>query len=129
MVDEAQIRERTVVGMLRGLTLVIASIGIFAMALDRHYAVFVGMFMVPATWVYWRPRWGQIVAWMMWCVPLVMLGLMLHIGHMERLGTPSAWLSGAAVLLVLVGLPLVRRLHRAPRMPRNTRLPQARVVR
>ena len=129
MADEPESRERNVVSMLRGLTLVIAVTGVLAVLLDNRYAVFVGAFLVPSTWVFWRPRWGQIVAWIMWCVPLVMLALLLLIGHMHQLRTPSAWLSGVAVLLAVVGLPLVRRLHRAPRMPRNTRLPQARVIR
>jgi len=128
MADDAEIREANVVRVLRGLTVVTAALALLAVAFDRYYVIFVAGLIVPSSWMYWRPRWGQLVAWMMWMVPLVMLGLLIHIDHLARIATTSTWLVGCATALIMIVMPLVRMSNKPPRVKR-TKLPSARVVR
>ena len=128
MAGNAEAREADVVRVLRALTVVTAALALLAVAFDRHYLIFAAGMIVPSSWMYWRPRWGQLVAWMMWMVPLVMLGLLIHVDHMERIATPSTWLIGGATALIMIVMPLVRISNKPPRAKRS-KLPSARVVR
>ncbi len=129
MAGDRDVREANVVRVLRGLVVVTCCLGLLATMLDRRYVVIVGAVLVPSGWVYWRPRWGQVVLWAMWTIQFVMLGLMLEIDHLARLATPSAMLLGSITTLIVIVMPLVRRTNRQPVEKRSPNLPQARVVR
>jgi hypothetical protein len=132
MASDAEIRESNVLRMLRGLVIVVLALALLAVVLDRHYTIFAAAMIVPSSWVFWRPQWAQLLTWIMVVVPLDMLGVMIHIGHWERLATPSARMLGAASALIVIVMPLVRRLHRSPRAPRpkpGAKLPTARALR
>jgi hypothetical protein len=128
MASDADMRDHNVVRVLRGLIVVTCLLGMLAVMLDRHYAAFIGTLLVPAGWVYWRPRWAQLVTWSMWLVPPVMTGVIMHIDRTEQLWTPSGFLTFAIVVLVIVVMPLVRLRSRGVRQQRSN-LPEARVVR
>ncbi len=129
MASDDDIREANAVRVLRGLIVVIVLVGALAIVLERRHTIFIGAILLPSGWVYWRPRWPQLVLWCMWTLPLFMLGAVLHADHPERLGTPSSFLAGSIVILIIVVLPLVRQAYRAPRPTKRSRLPRARVVR
>jgi hypothetical protein len=132
MASDAEVRERNVVRVLRGLVAVVLALALLAVVLDTDYAIFAGALIVPSSWVFWRPQWAQLVTWIMCTVPLVMLGTMIHIGKLERLTTPSALQLGSACVLILIVMPLVRWTHRSPRVPRpkpGAKLPVARALR
>lgn len=129
MASDDDVREANAVRVLRGLIVVIVLVGALAILLERRYTMLVGAILLPSGWVYWRPRWGQLVLWCMWTLPWFMLGALLHADHPERLGTPSGFLAGSIAILIIAVLPLVRQAYRARRPTKRSRLPRARVVR
>jgi hypothetical protein len=132
MASDTEIRERNVLRVLRGLVGVVLALAILAVLLDRNYAIFAGTLIVPSSWVFWRPQWAQLLTWIMWTVPLYMLGTMIHIGRLDRLTSRSALLLGSVFVLIVIVMPLVRRTHRSPRAPRmktGAKLPVARALR
>ncbi|HEY5927395.1 MAG TPA: hypothetical protein VIV11_37180 [Kofleriaceae bacterium] len=128
MASDPDEREANVATAVRRLIILTLMFGMVAVLLDRRYALFTGVLFVPAGWVFWRPRPGQVALWAMWMVPLVMLGVIVKADRLSVLAVPSAILIGAIAVIVIVVLPIVRRSHRAPRVRRSA-LPKARVIR
>lgn len=93
--------------------------------------------LVPGIWALYRPRWAQIVFWIMSAVSVSMVGGMVRLGTQESyemvspVWPPLAIFAGVAALFlgICVALPFVRALHKAPALPRPTRLPVARLTR
>jgi hypothetical protein len=122
-------REREIVWRLRAVIAAAQVVAIVAMLVGNAYdLLLVAALFVPAPWVFWRPRWGQIMVWIMWAVPVLMLSLLISLDRTPVM-TASHALVGIVVALVVVVLPFVRRGHRPPPMPRNLWIPEARLVR
>jgi hypothetical protein len=125
---ETDPREREIALRLRAVIAVAVVIGIVAALLDpKHDGPLVGALFVPAAWVCWRPRWGQIVVWGMWLVPIVMMLVLVNVGRASHVKTPTLLLVGMVAVLVIIVMPLVRLGHRAPPL-RSSKVPPARVV-
>ena len=96
------------------------------------------LLLLPAGWVYRRPRWPQIVVWIMWASSWLMLGFILQVDtdRGSWLGMDSFWIyvvtrvcTIAIGFTVIVAVPLIRASHKSPRLPPKPKLPKARVVR
>jgi hypothetical protein len=95
------------------------------------------LFAVPAGFVSMRPRWPAIVLWIMWTMTWGTLAITLALGGGSgRMPSASYALLAAACLLLYSAIPLVRRTHAAPSVPRQRtggttrprdRIPQARI--
>ena len=122
-------REQDVIGTLRALIVFMCVLGALAGLLARPaFQLFVIAFFLPAAWVYWRPRWLQILVWAAWSFVLMIVGVILSIGA-TTISMSTTLMVGA--LLVLALLPAVRSTHKQPRLPSPPRakIPGARVVR
>ena len=112
---------------LRAIIIATFAIGIAATLPDRRLLLFMAPLFVPAGWVYWRPRPGQIAFWAMWAVPVAMLAVVARIDRLQL-----TWGSALAALVttsIVVVLPVVRSGYKPPALPREGKLPPARVVR
>jgi hypothetical protein len=117
------------IGPLRALIFVILVLGIAAAYVGSHQMrLFAPVFYLPAGIAFVRPRWSQILIWIMWSVTWGMLAMFIAIGGRPAMFTvPSHWLMGSSGALLLVALPLLR-WFLSPRFARS-RLPEARVLR
>ena len=126
---ESDPREAEIVLRVRACVIVAAIIGLAAVLVDyRQNAVLVGALFAPGGWVFARPRWGRIVMWAMWIVPIVMLIALVNVERFDRFMAPTGILVGLVSILVLAVIPLIRRGHRAPPLPRPSKIPSARLV-
>lgn len=153
---DADERERSVVRRLRQAIALVIVLGALAIALgyldvtvtDLDYrdhveragsdvlSIFVLVLIAPAAWVLRRPRWPQLVVWIMWLTSWVMLGAIFALpGGSSEMVMPfwirpliTASLAAIAGIVCIV-LPLIRGAHKSPPLPRDTKLPPARVVR
>ena len=91
--------------------------------------VYLVVLLAPGIAACWRPRWLQIVTWIMIAMPVTMLCGLLWI---DRMGFPRwpyyaiAWLGGMLHVVLLFVLPLLRSMHKSP--PLRQPLPTARIV-
>jgi len=116
--------------MLRVVVATTLALGALAFALggDR-FRIFALLFYVPAAWVYWRPRWGQILVWIMWTTTLAMVPVLLVVDRLHELRVAPVYLMSIVLVLIVVVMPIVRLMAKTPRDPRETKIPVARVVR
>jgi hypothetical protein len=101
-------------------------------------SLFVVLLLLPAGWVYRKPRWPQLVVWIMWITSWLMLLAIFSLGSPDPMEGDAelGWvrtliicllaLMGACVVIVM---PLIRWTHKAPSPPRRPDLPSARIVR
>ncbi|HEY5952088.1 MAG TPA: hypothetical protein VIV40_41610 [Kofleriaceae bacterium] len=156
MASEREDREAIVVRRMRQAIAVVAGLAALVIALgythveitDLDYqthveragsdelTVFVVLLLAPAGWVYRKPRWPQLVMWIMWLVTWLMLATVMMIGDEPHEMIRPFWVRAAMTLalsligcVVVIVMPLVRNLHKSPPLPRPTRLPSARVLR
>jgi hypothetical protein len=155
---DAERRERTIVWLLRAIITATFALGACAIVLGyqivpaTHLRSYVDYnrdlggdltaasaiaILVPGVWAWWRPRWPQLIFWIMWTVPVAMLIAMLSLGApsmLEETQGDLAWLLyatfGLIVLVISAALPIVRSRHRSPPLPApGPRLPPARALR
>jgi hypothetical protein len=123
-------REAQVVRTLRVIIAITVVLGVLAVALGSgFFAVFAIAFYAPAAWVYWRPRWGQIVIWIMWTTTLAMIPVFRVLDRLDTLRVAPGYLMGIVLVLIVCVMPLVRVMNKPPRIPREVKIPVARVVR
>lgn len=125
MEDDARI-----VRSLRALILVIIALGVLAAVVgSRQMRWFIPIYFLPVAITYARPRWSQILIWIMWSVSWGMLAMLIAIGGRPALFTvPSHWLLASAATLQCIALPVLRWFVESPRFGAN-RIPQARIHR
>ena|SRR5687767_14241547 len=124
-------REAEIALRVRATVVVAAIIGIATVLVEpRQNGFFMAVLFAPAGWVFMRPRWGRIVMWAMWIVPIVMLLALINVERFAQFVAPTGILVGMISVLVLVVIPLVRRGYRQPPLPmsRQSNLPAARMV-
>ena len=155
-------RERVVARRLRVSVAVLLVLGAAAAVLgylpegiritDMHYRDHLGpaggsrlaasllLLVLPSIAVLWRPRWLQIVVWMIWALPSTALALAM-IGsaadaypHNELVwpmwpGWSAYMLVGAISFGIVAVIPAMRSTHRSPPLLRSSALPSARVHR
>jgi len=159
-------RLRTMVAVLTALSVAAAALGYFPrgfMITDRDYvdhivpaggnrlAAYLLLLMMPGLMVVQRPRWREILLWILWAVPLTAATLALandgsrcaypaqHLlgradcGYEWAWPLPAGWMTYTLVGTVLFGIavviPLIRSTHRTQRSPRAVKLPAARIHR
>jgi len=127
---ESEETEERILGRLRAMILVIIGLGIAAAIVGTPATRwFVPMLYLPVAMVYPRPRWSQILVWIMWSVTWGMLALILAIGGRPALFTaPAHWLLTISVGLLFAGLPLLRWYLTSPRFGASD-IPRARIHR
>lgn len=122
-------REAETVLRVRATVVVAVIIGIATVLVEpKQNGFFMACLFAPAGWVFMRPRWGRIVMWAMWIVPIVMLLALVNVQRFAQFMAPTGILVGMIATLVIVVIPLVRRGHRQPPLPRSSNLPHARMV-
>ena len=165
--------ERVVASRLRVLVAVLVVLGAAAAALgyasrgftitDRDYvdhivpaggnrlAAYLVLLLMPSLMVLQRPRWREILLWILWGIPLTAATLVLandgsrcaypaqHLlgradcGYEWAWPLPVGWMTYTLVATVLFGIvvviPLVRSTHRSQRRARAVKLPTARIHR
>jgi hypothetical protein len=121
--------EESIITPLRGLILVIIALGVLAAIVgSAQMRWFIPIFYLPVAVTYKRPRWSQILIWIMWSVTWGMLAMILAIGGRPALFTvPSHWLLASASAVLCVALPCARWYLESPHS--SSRIPQARVHR
>jgi hypothetical protein len=126
--DADEAHEARMLRPLRGLTFVILALGFTAALIgDSQMRLFVPVFYLPAGITFVRPRWSQMLIWIMWSATWGMLAMMIAIGSRPALFTvPSHWLMAAAAALLFAALPLLR-WYLSPRSA-SSALPEARVL-
>jgi len=127
---ESEETEERILGRLRALILVIIALGVVAAIVGtRTTRWFVPMLYLPVALAYPRPRWSQILVWIMWSTTWAMLALILAIDGRPKLFTaPAHWLMTISVGLLMVGLPLLRWYLTSPRFGASD-IPRARIHR
>lgn len=115
---------------LRALILVIIALCAVAAVLgSRQMRWFIPVYCVPVAIAYGRPRWSQLLIWIMWSATWGMLALFVAIGGRPALFTvPSHWLLASAAALQCIALPLLRWALESGRFGAS-RLPEARIHR
>jgi hypothetical protein len=127
--DAGEVHEAAMLRPLRALVLVIILLGITAALLGTNEMhLFVPVYYLPAGIVFVRPRWSQMLIWIMWSATWGMLAMMIAIDSRPALFTvPSHWLMAGASVLLVVALPLLR-WFLSPRSA-SAAIPEARVHR
>lgn len=153
---DADDRERFVIRRLRQAIAFVIGLGALAIALgyldvtvtdleyQRHVELaggdelscFVIALLAPGAWAFRRPRWPQLVIWIMWLSTWLMLGMMVALPGESNEGLDPFWIRPlitgtlvAIATIVFVVLPTIRSTHKSPPLPRPSRLPAARVIR
>jgi hypothetical protein len=125
--EASEALELRILRPLRALIFVIIALGIAAALVgNNQMRLFVPVFYLPAAITFVRPRWSQMLIWIMWSATWAMLAMMIAIGSKPALFTVSShWLVGSAAALLVVALPLLRWFL----LPRSapSAMPEARV--
>ena len=124
--------EDQIVTRLRAIIFVMFGLGVAAAITGSPDARFIVIsFFLPAPWAYVSPRWPAIVIWIMWFGTIAPLGFMLALGGVPSLlEQPTLLLMGVVSALLVIALPLVRRMHESPPVMRGrSRIPEARIFR
>jgi hypothetical protein len=127
--DRTDAIEAAMLRPLRALIVVILALGIAAALVgSSRMHVFVPVFYLPAVITYARPRWAQVLIWIMWSSSWGMLAMILAIdGRPGLFAVPSHWLLASSSALLVVALPLLR-WFLSPRSA-SSAIPEARVLR
>ena len=126
----SDLREARVVRTLRVIIGVTIALGVLAFLFGgMAFGIFALLFYAPAGWVYWRPRWPQIVVWIMWTTTLAMVPVLWVVDQLHQLRVAPAYLMAIVLVLIVCVMPVVRLTNKTPRDPREAKIPSARVVR
>lgn len=123
--------EHQTVLRLRALITVIFALGVVAAVFNTGGIRFlVVCYFIPGTWAYMKPRWPAILFWIMWASTFAMLAFFLALGGRTHvLRSPTYVVMAFASALLFFVVPLVRRMHEAPILRGQSRIPEARIHR
>jgi hypothetical protein len=109
-VDAREVHERAIRRPLRILILAVIVLGVAAAIVgSRQMRQFIPIVYLPAAIAYVRPRWSQLLIWIMWSATWAMLALFMAIDTRPELFTvPSHWLLASSTALLVIALPLLR---------------------
>jgi hypothetical protein len=126
---DADAKEKRIVFGIRAIVLVMFAVAFAAAALGTgRMRLFVIWLVMPGAWLYARARMAQVVIWIMWSSAFTLLAILVTVGERAIMQGTSDWLVATFWLLLVIALPLVRTRQKEPPLPRDGKLPRARIV-